>query len=339
MRKKMNPLLIFILGEVFSSILADPVEDKQALLDFIEHIHHHSSSLKWSKEASVCSTWIGVSCNSDNSRVIGLHLPRMEFQGPIPPNTLSRLSALEFLSLRSNAISGSFPLDFVELKNLTTLYLQFNEFSGPLPDFSVWGNLTIVDLSSNAFNGSVPPFVSKSDHFMALNLSHNLLSGDIPDISITSLQQLDLSNNNLTGIIPKSLQGFPNWVFSGNSNLSSSAIVLPPLPGQAPTSQPSKKANRLGEPALLGIIIGACVLLCVLIALLIMCRHSKRRNWPQELPENTVKKDVSLKKTTSESRGKNNRLVFFEGCNMAFDLEDLLSASAEVLGKGTFGVT
>lgn len=34
-----------------------------------------------------------------------------------------------------------------------------------------------------------------------------------------------------------------------------------------------------------------------------------------------------------------NKIVFFEGCTLAFDLEDLLRASAEVLGKGTFGTT
>ncbi|KAE8733887.1 putative Vicianin hydrolase [Hibiscus syriacus] len=258
MLKKMNSLFIFILGAMFLSIQADPVEDKQALLDFIEHIHH-SRSLNWNKEASVCSSWIGVACNSDKSRVVGLHLPGMGFRGPIPPNTLSRLSALEVLSLRSNAISGSFTSDFVELKTLTTLYLQFNDLSGSLPDLSLWNNLTIVDLSNNS------------------------LSGEIPDIDIPSLQQLDLSNNDLTGIIPKSLGRFPIWVFSGNTNLSSTTNTLSPLPGQPPNAQPSKKARKLGEPALLGMIIGACVLLCVLISLLIICRRPKRRNRPQEL--------------------------------------------------------
>jgi len=35
--------------------------------------------------------------------------------------------------------------------------------------------------------------------------------------------------------------------------------------------------------------------------------------------------------------GDGNRMVFFEGPSLAFDLEDLLRASAEVLGKGAFG--
>ena len=34
-----------------------------------------------------------------------------------------------------------------------------------------------------------------------------------------------------------------------------------------------------------------------------------------------------------------NKLVFFEGSSYNFDLEDLLRASAEVLGKGSYGTT
>ncbi|XVF09999.1 hypothetical protein REPUB_Repub07fG0146400 [Reevesia pubescens] len=336
MIKKMNPLLIFLLGAIFSSILADPVNDKEALLDFLENIHH-SRSLNWSKETSVCNSWIGVTCNFDHSRVIALHLPGVGLRGPIPPNTLSRLSAVQILSLRSNAISSSLPSDFAELKNLTALYLHFNKFSGPLPDFSVWNNLTIVNLSNNGFNGSIPPSISKSSHLTVLNLSNNSLSGDIPNINIPSLQLLDLANNNLTGIVPKSLERFPSWAFSGN-NLSSENALPPALPGQPPNAQPSKKAKKLGEPALLGIVIGGCVLLFVLVALLMICCHSKRQK-EQQFRAKSQKKEAFSKKKASENHDKNNRLVFFEGCNFAFDLEDLLRASAEVLGKGTFGVT
>ncbi|GMJ03766.1 hypothetical protein like AT4G23740 [Hibiscus trionum] len=112
----------------------------------------------------------------------------MGFQGHISLNTLSRLSALKVLSLRSNAISGSFPLNLVELKNLTTLYLQFNELSGSLPNLSVWNDLSIVDLSNNGFNGSI---LLKLSYLTALNLSNNSLSGDILDTDIPGLHHYD----------------------------------------------------------------------------------------------------------------------------------------------------
>ncbi|CBI34446.3 unnamed protein product, partial [Vitis vinifera] len=48
---------------------------------------------------------------------------------------------------------------------------------------------------------------------------------------------------------------------------------------------------------------------------------------------------MSPEKGIPGSQDANNRLIFFDGCNFVFDLEDLLRASAEVLGKGTFGTT
>lgn len=338
---KMNLLFIFsailFFGSVSLPAIAEPVEDKQALLDFLHNIHH-SHSLNWKQSSSVCSKWTGVTCNGDQSRVVALRLPGEGIQGPIPPNTLSRLSAIQILSLRSNGISGSFPSDFSKLENLTSLYLQFNNFSGPLPtDFSMWKNLSILDLSNNRFNGSIPTSISNLTHLTSLNLANNSLSGVIPDINVPSLQSLNLANNNLTGSVPRSLLRFPSWAFSGN-NLSSESAIPPALPLQPPTPQPPRKANKLSEPAILGIVLGGCVLAFVIIALLMVCCYSKKDK-EGGLPTKSQKKEVSLEKNASESQDKNNRLVFFEGCNLAFDLEDLLRASAEVLGKGTFGTT
>ncbi|KAF2315515.1 hypothetical protein GH714_039975 [Hevea brasiliensis] len=338
---KMNLLFIFsvilFFGAVSFSALAEPVEDKQALLDFLHNIHY-LHSLNWKQNSSVCREWRGVTCNGDNSRVIALRLPGEGIQGPIPPNTLSRLSAVQILSLRLNGISGSFPSDFSKLGNLTGLYLQFNNFSGPLPsDFSMWKNLSILDLSNNGFNGSIPTSVSNLTHLTSLNLANNFLSGVIPDINVPSLQSLNLTNNNLTGSVPRSLLRFPGWAFSGN-NLSSETALPPALPLEPPSPQPQKKTKKLSEPAILGIVIGGCFLGFVVIALLMVCCYSKKDK-EGGLPTKLQKKEGSLKKNVSESQDKNNGLVFFEGCNLAFDLEDLLRASAEVLGKGTFGTT
>lgn len=49
----------------------------------------------------------------------------------------------------------------------------------------------------------------------------------------------------------------------------------------------------------------------------------------------TPKEDYS----SSVQEAERNKLVFFEGSSYNFDLEDLLRASAEVLGKGSFGTT
>ncbi|XP_061348160.1 probable inactive receptor kinase At4g23740 [Gastrolobium bilobum] len=329
--------LLFIFSAVFVSIIgAEPVEDKQALLDFL-HNMDHSPHFNWDENSSVCKSWRGVTCNTEQSRVIALRLPGTRLRGPIPHNTLSRLSALQIVSLRSNGITGPFPSGFSELKNLTGLYLQFNKFSGPLPlDFSVWNNLTVVNLSNNSFNGSIPFSISNLTHLTSLVLANNSLSGEIPDLNIYSLQELNLANNNLSGVVPKSLLRFPSSVFAGN-NLTSANALPPAFPVQPPSAPPSKKTKGISEIALLGVVIGVCALGFALVALfMIVCCYINED--VDEQPVKSQKKEVPLKEESSE-KGDKNKVVFFEDCNLAFDMEDLLRASAEILGKGTFGAT
>ncbi|KAH6822216.1 Leucine-rich repeat protein kinase family protein [Perilla frutescens var. hirtella] len=311
----------------------EPVEDKYALLDFIANINH-SRSLNWDARTSVCNSWIGVTCNHDNSRVIAVRLPAVGFKGRVPTNTLGRLSALQILSLRSNGIRGPFPSDLLRLRNLTCLYLESNDFEGPLPlDFSVWDNLSLLNLSNNKFNGRIPSSISNLTHLVALDLANNSLSGDVPDLNIPTLQVLDLSNNNLTGAVSQSLQRFPSSAFSGNNlslkNSSSST--------SSPTAAHKKHSSKFSQSAILGIVIGSCVAAFVAIALLLIVINRKKRDDETGTPSQKTEK--STKRMGSEHQDGDGRIVFFEGCNLVFDLEDLLRASAEVLGKGTFGTT
>ncbi|KAJ0716519.1 putative protein kinase RLK-Pelle-LRR-III family [Helianthus annuus] len=331
----------FLVGLLWFGANASFLEDdKQALLDFINNLAH-SRSLNWdANSTTVCNHWTGVTCSEDGSRVTGLRLPGVGFHGPIPANTISRLSGLQILSLRSNGISGTFPIDFYNLKNLSLLYLQFNNFSGPLPvDFSVWKNLTIVNLSNNKFNGSIPRSVTRVTHLAALNLANNSLVGHIPDLGLHGLQVLDLSNNHLTGVVPKSLHKFPKSVFVGNnvSGLDSYDDVPIVMPTHTFNSN-GRNGRKLSEKAVLGIIVGVSVIGFIGFAIFWTLCCFKRDNG-DGISSKLEKDGMSPEKAISRTQDANNRLVFFEGCNYAFDLEDLLRASAEVLGKGTFGMS
>lgn len=322
-----NKFIFFLFGTILSLVSAEPVEDKKILINFIQSISH-SRAINWDMSSSACVNWIGITCNHDTSKIIALRLPAFSLYGPIPPNTLTQLTGLEILSLRSNGLTGPIPSDFSNLRNLTALYLQSNGLYGPLLlNFS--DNLSILDLSNNAFNGTIPPSISTLTRLTALNLANNSFSGQIPpNLTLPSLQLVDLSNNNLTGPIPQSLERFPASAFAGNYNLST-------LTSMPPTSQPlKKKSTHLGEPAILGIVIGGCAISFILVALIMIFWYSKNE-----------KDDGSQRPQTEEEKEKvtrlsqNGSLVFFEGSSLAFDLEDLFRASAEVLGKGTFGTT
>ncbi|XP_031378628.1 probable inactive receptor kinase At4g23740 [Punica granatum] len=348
-KKMERKLLVFLVVSSIWSVflpfvLANPVEDKQALLDFLESISH-SPRLNWNKDSSVCQSWTGVKCSADESRVIALRLPGAGLRGIIPPNTLSRLTAIQLLNLRMNRLSGSFPPDFSNFRNLTGLYLQRNNFSGPLPqDWSVWKNLTVLDLSYNHFDGSIPSSISNLTYLTYFNLENNSLWGEIPDLILPQLLQLNVANNHLTGPVPPSLKRFPSSAFLGNNVSFDSDAVPPALPLQPPTAQPKKENKKLTGSALLGIVIGACVVGFTASAVLMICCCSNRTSsadGPNAGATEKKQRKVSSKKKGGAALEKPDKeekqLVFFEGCNYAFDLEDLLTASAEVLGKGTHG--
>ncbi|KAL8095800.1 putative inactive receptor kinase At4g23740 [Apium graveolens] len=328
--------LIFLFQVVIFLASSEPIEDKQALLDFSQVIYH-SRAFNWHGDTSACRNWDGVTCNSDESRVVALRLPAVGFRGSIPQNTIGRLSALEVLSLRLNFLSGPFPSDIAKLSNLTSLNLQSNNFSGSLPlDFSVWKNLVIFNVSNNRFNGSVPNSISNLTRLVALNLGNNLLSGELPELLLPSLKLLNVSYNNLTGKLPKSLRRFPSSAFLGN-NFTPENISIPPsnLP---PNDHPFKKSSKLSVIAILGIVIGSCIVGFAVLALLLIVCYSNKEAKNGVLGQSQAK-EKGLMKVVSGSQNRNSSLVFFEGCILAFDLEDLLRASAEVLGKGTFGTT
>lgn len=332
-------VLVVLFSGLFSygangSLLDD---DKKALLDFVNNVPH-LHALNWSKSSSICSNWTGITCNADLSRVIAVRLPAVGFNGEIPARTISRLSALQILSLRSNDISGTFPSDFTNLKNLSMLYLQFNNFSGPLPtDFSAWENLSVLNLSNNRFDGSIPKSISSLTQLSDLDLANNSISGEIPDLGLPNLQVLNLSNNNLTGLVPSSFRRFPRSAFVGNDvglvNSSIEQSDISPEPGSR-----SKPKNWWRQPWFLAIVIG-CGFLGVVAFGFIIFACCLRRKDDDGFTGKFPKGSMSPEKATSGSQDSKNRLVFFEGCNYAFDLEDLLRASAEVLGKGTFGMS
>ncbi|CAH8279482.1 unnamed protein product [Arabidopsis lyrata] len=321
-------VVLVLIGVIFNiCIEAETIkEDKHTLLQFVSNINH-SHSLNWSPSLSICTKWTGVTCNSDHSSVDALHLAASGLRGHIELSTIARLTNLRFLILSSNNISGPFPTTLQALKNLTELKLDFNEFSGHLPfDFSSWDSLTVLDLSKNRFDGSIPSSIGKLTRLHSLNLAYNMFSGEIPDLHISGLKLLDLAHNNLTGTVPESLQRFPLSAFVGNK-VSSGKL--------APVHSSLRKHTKHHNHAVLGIALSACFALLALLAILLVIIHNR-----EEQRRSTKEKPSKRRKDSDPNVGEgDNKIVFFEGKNLVFDLEDLLRASAEVLGKGPFGTT
>ncbi|ESQ38820.1 hypothetical protein EUTSA_v10022498mg [Eutrema salsugineum] len=341
------------------------LQEKQALLAFLQQIPHENR-LKWNESDSACN-WVGVECNSDRSSVYSLRLPGTGLVGQIPSGSLGQLSQLRVLSLRSNRLSGQIPPDFSNLTHLRSLYLQHNEFSGEFPaSITQLTGLIRLDISSNNFSGPIPFSVNNLTHLTGLFLGKNRFSGNLPSISV-DLNDFNVSDNNLNGSIPSSLSKFPASSFTGNVNLCGGPLkpcksfFISPSPSPSSSDIPSRlsgKKSKLSKAAIIAISV-ACGLvgLLLLAFLLFFCLRKRRgskegrtkqmkpatttRNIPDSLPPAGASSSKEVTGTSSGMGGETerNKLVFTEGGVYSFDLEDLLRASAEVLGKGSVGTS
>ncbi|CAH8341905.1 unnamed protein product [Eruca vesicaria subsp. sativa] len=337
----------------------ESLQEKQALLTFLHQIPHENR-LQWNESDSACN-WFGVECNPDRTSVHSLRLPGTGLVGQIPSGSLGQLSQLRVLSLRSNRLSGQIPRDFSNLTHLRSLYLQHNELSGEFPpSLTQLTGLVRLDISSNNFTGQIPFSVNNLTHLTGLFLGNNRFSGNLPSITV-GLTDFNVSRNNFNGSIPLSLSHFPSESFAENVNLCGgplkpckSFFVSPSPSPSSDTPVSDKKKSKLSTGAIVAIAVASGVAGLLLLALLLFLCLRKRRGSKEgggTKPAETSVPEIiptagasSSKEVTGTSSGmggetERNKLVFTEGGVYSFDLEDLLRASAEVLGKGSVGTS
>lgn len=347
-------IFLFILP-IFPLIVADLKSDTQALLDFAAAIPH-ARKLNWNSSTPVCSSWVGVTCNLDGSRVIAIHIPAVGLRGSIPAHSIGRLDALKVLSLRSNYLNGNLPPDITSISSLQSLYLQHNNFSGQFPA-SLSTKLNALDISFNSFSGSIPLTFQNLTRLTVLNLQNNSISGAIPRLNLPKLKLLNVSYNNLNGSIPFSLQNFPSSSFEGNSLLCGpplkhcSTISPSPSPSPSPSylppsstisqNQKSIPNKKFGLGSIIVMAVGGSAMLFLLVLMIFICCLKRTDDDSKGVLKGKASRGGRNEKPKDFGSGvqeaEKNKLFFFEGCSYNFDLEDLLRASAEVLGKGSYG--
>ncbi|KAL7208923.1 hypothetical protein ACSBR1_030625 [Camellia fascicularis] len=176
------------------------------------------------------------------------------------PSGIGNLLNLTLLSMATNNLSGPIPSSIGRLHKLQSLYLGHNKFT-ELP--SSIGNLTsliTLTLEVNNIHGSIPPSLGNCHSLLELALSQNNLNGSLPPeimslssistfllthtrhaeqlfelgmasvggqfIKLRGLRVLDLSRNNLSGLIPS---------FLGEIQLDMLNLSFNMLHGQVPT--------------------------------------------------------------------------------------------------------
>ncbi|XP_076937549.1 leucine-rich repeat receptor-like protein kinase PXC1 [Bidens hawaiensis] len=343
---------------------ADADSDTAALSLFRSQTDTHDLLLSnWTLSSTTHSTacsahWTGIKCT--NNRVTTIILPSLNLRGPL--NSLSSLDQLRILDLHNNRLNGTLS-SLTKCTNLKLLYLSNNDLSGPIPpEFGSLVRLLRVDVSTNNFVGPIPDGLAKLARLVTLRMESNQISGPVPELLATKMNivNLNLSYNELYGHLPENLVNkFGSDSFAGNkglcgssplpacSSMNNAPVTVQSNPSSLPTTSNIKQSHRSGlhPGVIVAIVIANSVLILVIVSFLLAYYCGKRATSGSKIGSDIGKSRSSY---GSDSRvyannaggggggGDDNKLVFFDK-KKKFELEDLLRASAEMLGKGGLG--
>lgn len=283
------------------------------------------------------------------------------------PQEFAKLTGLQQLDLSGNNLVGEFPASLCNLSSLVLLNLERNRIGGVFPEsIDRMNNLTLLSVKQNRFNGTIPASIGNISSLFTLDFSGNNFTGHIPEsfTKLSKLKFLNVSYNQLSGPVPLALtEKFNSSSFVGNLELcgysSSAPCPSTPPPGFSPSSanapptvspqKVSKKNPRFSTKELI-LIVAGCVLFVLLIfcCVLLCCLYQKRRSSTPSKKSPTKASAAAAGEKGGigatgggepdiESGGEaGGKLVHFDG-PMVFTADDLLCATAEIMGKSTYG--
>jgi len=148
-----------------------------------------------------------------------LDLEYNTLRGTIPGNAMSQMSKLADLRLRNNKLTGTIPGKEFQTgpiaKSLQQVSLGYNELRGHIPaEIQHWINLRDLSLQHNQLQGNFPTSLVELTKIEKLICNDNMLNGAFGQTvakvlnKLTTLKELDLSNNHITGTMPSSEKSF-----------------------------------------------------------------------------------------------------------------------------------
>ncbi|XP_065874220.1 probable inactive receptor kinase At5g67200 [Euphorbia lathyris] len=309
----------------------------------------------------------------DQLRVLSLQ--NNSLSGPIPD--LSPLLNLKSLFLGRNSFSGSFPPSVLVLHRLMVLDLSYNNLTGSIPvELSVLDRLNSLRLERNMFNGTLPPL--NLSFLVFFNVSGNNLTGPIPltpTLSKFDTSSFSLNPDLCGELVNKACSRVRSPFFDSPSSTDDNSSTAPlsqsvQAEGEGMLLSPPSPRKHKRTTAIFGFAVGVSLLIVSLVCIsFILVKKQRKRNQtyysedkqPVAPPEsmnsihtnsttqiqdireyseavvNAKSKEIEIQQ--ARRAGKSGSLVFCGGEIQMYTLEQLMRASAELLGRGTVGTT
>ncbi|GAA0161126.1 transmembrane signal receptor [Lithospermum erythrorhizon] len=294
---------------------------------------------------------------ANSTKLLRFNVSHNLLSGSIPIS-LTQSHSIIYLDLSFNGINGSLPDSLSNLTSLTVLNLEKNHLDGRVPEsIKNLKNLTVLNLRNNQISGSIPATIGTISGLEFLDLSYNNLGGDIPESlgSLVTLTSFNVSYNNLSGPVPSRLtQKFNSTAFVGNLRLcgfsSTTACPISPAAGgpSSPSDEIPKGKHRKLSTKDIFLIAAGCLIIVLLVICCILCCCLIRKKASAKSSKGgaeagkagaaaRAKKGVPPAGGEVEAAGETGgKLVHFDG-PMGFTADDLLCATAEIMGKSTYG--
>ena len=145
------------------------------------------------------------------------------------PNCFMRWQELEVLNLANNNLCGEIPHSMGSLIGLIELDLSINSLSGQLPwSLQNCTMLRFLQLEENKLSGRIPTWIGeRMSSLIILSLRSNKFHGNIglQICLLAHIQLLDLSNNNISGTIPRCLNNLTAMVHKVSNYMANKHII------------------------------------------------------------------------------------------------------------------
>ncbi|XP_062226944.1 probable inactive receptor kinase At5g67200 [Phragmites australis] len=286
-----------------------------------------------------------------------LFLAANRFSGPFPAS-LASLRRLRSMDLSGNRFSGVLPPGIeAAFPHLTFLRLDVNHFNGSLPAWNQ-SSLKVLNVSFNNFSGPVPVTPVMVQMGAAAFAGNPGLCGEVLRRECRGSHLLFFHGGGNNGSVAPPVQSAAATASDSGSGPQQEGLSMPD--SSAPRAKKVRRRTTMAVAFSVGAFL-AVLLVCAMIAM----KRSKKRRRPTSAAYPSLKKSATASDVSRDNAdigyvecvpdeetaaimvpeekarrlGRSGCLTFCAGEAASYSLEQLMRASAEVLGRGSVGTT